>query len=80
MTRIASFQMTAHKERCLMFVKEYVRGIRDDLSGKELEKTAEVTWSMLAGVILFFSKDDKTRFGAISKQAKKMIVNSLLSL
>lgn len=68
------------KGKCLMFVKEYIRGICIDLSEKELEKTAEVTWSMLAGVILFFSKDDKKRFDIVSQQAKKMIINSLLSL
>ncbi|MCK4981649.1 MAG: TetR/AcrR family transcriptional regulator [Victivallaceae bacterium] len=73
-------ELKKRKERCLIFVKEYVRGIRGDLSGKELENTAEVTWSMLAGVILFFSKDDKKRFDIISQQAKKMIVNSLLSI
>ena len=68
------------KEQCLKFVMEYIRGICVDLPEKELEKPAEVTWSMLAGVILFFSKDDKKRFDIISQQAKKMIVNSLLSL
>ena len=68
------------KEKCLSFVKEYISGVCADLSKRELEKTAEVTWSMLAGVILFFSKDDKKRFDSISQQAKKMIISSLSSL
>ena len=68
------------KEKCLSFVKEYIIGFCADLSKRELEKTAEVTWSMLAGVILFFSKDDKRRFNSISQHAKKMIISSLTSL
>jgi AcrR family transcriptional regulator len=73
-------ELLMRKERCLMLVMEYVKGIRADLDAEEIEKAAEVTWSMLAGVILFFSKDDKKRFDAVSQQAKKMIVSSLLSL
>ena len=73
-------EIKLRKEQCLMFVTEYVRGICTDLTEKELLKTAEVTWSMLAGVILFFSKDSKERFESISEQAAKMIINSLLNL
>jgi AcrR family transcriptional regulator len=68
------------KEKCLALVMEYIKGVRSDLSRKELEKTAEATWSMLAGIILFFGKDDKKRFNIISWQAKKMIINSLSTL
>ncbi len=68
------------KDKCLALVMDYIKGVRSDLSRKELERTAEATWSMLAGVILFFGKDDKKRFNSISWQAKKMILNSLLSL
>lgn len=73
-------EIKLRKEQCLSFVMEYVREISTDLTEKELLKTAEVTWSMLAGVILFFSKDSKERFESISKQAAKMIINSLRSL
>lgn len=68
------------KDKCLALVMEYIKGIRGDLSRKELERTAEATWSMLAGIILFFGKDDKKRFNSISWQAKKMIINSLFTL
>jgi AcrR family transcriptional regulator len=68
------------KENCLRFVKLHIRNLRNDLPENELENSAEAVWSMLAGIILFFGKDDKERFETISRQAKKMILNSLMSL
>lgn len=65
------------KEYCLKFVKRHIRGLRPDLPEDELENAAEAVWSMLAGIILFFGKDGKERFASISRQAKKMILNSL---
>lgn len=68
------------KEYCLEFVKRHIRALCHGLPETELENSAETIWSMLAGIILFFGKDDRERFETISRQAKKMLLNALTSL
>ena len=73
MTRLARRQ-----EACKAVAAGVLRQARPGLGPHELARTVDALWSMLAGVVLYFLRDDAATFAAVSERARAVILRGLL--
>ena len=73
MTRLARRQ-----EACKAVAAGVLRQARPGLGPDELGRTVDALWSMLAGVVLYFLRDDAATFAAVSARARAVILRGIL--
>ena len=73
MTRLARRQ-----EACKAVAAGVLRQARPGLGPDELARTVDALWSMLAGVVLYFLRDEAETFAAVSERARAVILRGIL--
>jgi len=66
------------QEACKAVAAGVLRQARPGLGAEELARTVDALWSMLAGVVLYFLRDDAATFAAVSARARSVILRGIL--
>ena len=67
-------RLQQQQQQCLLLASQAIRARNPAMCDREIFLSSEAAWSMLAGVVHFFRKEGTEMFGAISLQAKKMLM------
>lgn len=71
-------RLDRRQEACKAVAAGVLRQARPDLGAEELARTVDALWSMLAGVVLYFLRDDSATFAAVSARARSVILRGIL--
>ena len=71
-------RLDRRQEACKAVAAGVLRQARPGLGAEELARTVDALWSMLAGVVLYFLRDDAATFAAVSARARSVILRGIL--
>ena len=71
-------RLDRRQEACKAVAAGVLRQARPGLGAEELARTVDALWSMLAGVVLYFLRDDSATFAAVSARARSVILRGIL--
>lgn len=71
-------RLDRRQEACKAVAAGVLRQARPGLGAEELARTVDALWSMLAGVVLYFLRDDAATFAAVAARARSVILRGIL--
>jgi TetR/AcrR family transcriptional regulator len=71
-------RLDRRQEACKAVAAGVLRQARPGLGSEELARTVDALWSMLAGVVLYFLRDDAATFAAVTARARSVILRGIL--
>ncbi len=71
-------RLARRQDSCKAVAASVLRQARPGLGPEELSRTVDALWSMLAGVVLYFFRDDAATFAAVSARARAVILRGIL--
>ena len=70
-------RLAAHQDACKHLAAQVLERAGIAAAGAPLDLTVDAVWSMLAGVVLYFHRDEPDAFAAVAARAKQLILHSL---
>lgn len=71
-------RLDRRQEACKAVAAGVLRQARPGLGAEELARTVDALWSMLAGVVLYFLRDEPATFAAVTARARSVILRGIL--
>jgi AcrR family transcriptional regulator len=75
--REAMSRLAARQNDCKRIAAEVLQRARPQLSTDAVDREVDAVWSMLAGVVLYFQRDDPEVFGAVASEARDLILGGV---
>ncbi len=73
----AMARLAAREGACKEIAAEVLKRARPRLSAEAVSLEVEAVWSMLAGVVLYFQRDETATFAAVSAHARDLVLRGL---
>ncbi|MFN7986255.1 MAG: helix-turn-helix domain-containing protein [Thermoanaerobaculia bacterium] len=71
-------RLDRRQEACKAVAAGVLRQARPALGAEELARSVDALWSMLAGVVLYFLRDEPATFAAVAARARSVILRGIL--
>ena len=71
-------RLSRRQEECKAVAAGVLRQARPGLDPEELSRTVDAVWSMLAGVVLYFLRDEPAVFASVAARARGVILRGIL--
>lgn len=71
-------RLARRQEECKAVAAGVLRKARPGLDEAALARSVDAVWSMLAGVVLYFLRDEPAVFAAVSSRAREVILRGIL--
>jgi AcrR family transcriptional regulator len=75
--RLLMDRLAAREQACKAIAGEILRRARPEFSPAERRRKIEAAWAMLAGVVLYFVRDDPEVFRLLAAEAREIVVSAL---
>lgn len=72
-------KVLAREKECRDLATEILRRVRPHDSAAKRTQKVEAVWAMLAGVVLYFVRDDAATFKAVAAEAKETVLNAFFA-
>lgn len=76
--RLLMDRLLSREHACRAIASEILHRGRPELSAAERQRKIEAVWAMLAGVVMYFVRDDEKVFQQVAAEAREIIVSAMM--